>query len=123
MRHTVGVNDRNVVGVLARVYVDDLDAALPLYERLTGDEEPLRFAYGSMRLAKVGVFLLVQGATAEVRSHAATVDVRNILQVIEAITAAGGTVLEGPAPGPNGARLIARHPDGNVLEYIEHADS
>ena len=28
-------------------------------------------------------------------------------------------VVEGPAPAPNGARLIARHPDGAVFEYIE----
>lgn len=33
--------------------------------------------------------------------------------------AAGGELPEGPAPGPDGARLIARHPDGTVLGYIE----
>ena len=27
--------------------------------------------------------------------------------------------IEGPAPAPNGARLIARHPDGSVFEYLE----
>ena len=108
----------NIVGVLARVYVDDLADALPLYERLTGAIAQ-RFDYADMRLAKVGVFLLVQGAGADVRAHAATVDVRDITPVVDAVTAAGGDLLEGPAPGPNGARLIARHPDGNVVEYIE----
>ena len=33
--------------------------------------------------------------------------------------AVGGQLLEGPAPAPNGDRLIARHPDGAVFEYIE----
>ena len=37
--------------------------------------------------------------------------------------AAGGDVLEGPSPAPNGDRLIARHPDGSVFEYIETAEA
>lgn len=111
-----------ITGVLARVYVNDLDAALPLYERLTGDHAPHRFTYGTMRLATVGTFLIIQGAPAEVRTHAATVTVRDIGAVVDAIAGAGGTLLEGPAPGPNGARLIARHPDGNVVEYIENTE-
>jgi predicted enzyme related to lactoylglutathione lyase len=108
----------NIIGVLARVYVDDLDAALPLYERLTG-ETPYQFDYGPMSLAKVGDFLLVANATAQVRTHTATIDVRDMALVVDALTAAGGELLEGPAAGPNGARLIARHPDGTVVEYIE----
>jgi hypothetical protein len=39
--------------------------------------------------------------------------------VLTALQAAGGEIAEGPAPAPNGARLIARHPDGTVFEYIE----
>lgn len=108
----------NIIGVLARIYVDDLGAALPLYERLTG-ETPYRFDYGPMSLAKVGDFLLVANATAQVRTHTATIDVRDMALVVDAVTAAGGELLEGPADGPNGARLIARHPDGTVVEYIE----
>ena len=41
--------------------------------------------------------------------------------MITAIEAAGGQVIEGPTPAPNGDRLIARHPDGSVFEYIETA--
>ncbi|MCI1674049.1 MAG: hypothetical protein LKI34_07540 [Bifidobacterium tibiigranuli] len=113
------MNRSNIVSVLARIYVDDIEKALPLYEQLSDGEAPQRFDYGEVRLAKVGAFLLVQGASDEVRSHAATVNVRDIRQVVEAIRAAGGELLEGPASGPNGARLIAQHPDGTVLEYIE----
>jgi len=39
--------------------------------------------------------------------------------VISAIQAAGGLVFEGPSPAPNDDRLIARHPDGSVFEYIQ----
>jgi hypothetical protein len=42
--------------------------------------------------------------------------------VIAAIQAVGGHILEGPAPAPNGDRLIARHTDGAVFEYIETGD-
>lgn len=116
------MSEGNITGVLARVYVDDLDRALPLYERLTGDSSPLRFGHEGVLLAKVGVFLLIQGATREVRTHAATVNVRDIMKVVDAVTASGGTLLEGPAPGPNGTRLVVRHPDGNVIEYVELHD-
>ncbi len=118
----MAMSDGNIVGVLARVYVDNLESALPLYEQLTRDTSPHLFDYGSVRLAKIGVFLLVEGADAEVRSHAATVNVKDIHLVVDAVIAAGGELLEGPAAGPNGARLIARHPDGNIVEYIEVAE-
>lgn len=29
--------------------------------------------------------------------------------------------VEGPAAAPNGDRMVARHPDGSVFEYIETA--
>jgi predicted enzyme related to lactoylglutathione lyase len=112
------MGDGNIIDVLARIYVDDLDAALPLYERLTGEASHL-FRYGAMRLARTGVFLLVEHATPEARAHSATVNVRDITQVVDAVTAAGGELMEGPAAGPNGERLIARHPDGNIVEYVE----
>jgi predicted enzyme related to lactoylglutathione lyase len=52
----------------------------------------------------------------------ATILVRHLPPVIAAIQAVGGQIVEGPAPVPNGDRLIARHPDGAVFEYIETGD-
>jgi hypothetical protein len=49
----------------------------------------------------------------------ATVLVTSLTPVLSALEAAGGEVVEGPSPGPNGARLIVLHPDGAVFEYIE----
>lgn len=108
----------NVVAVLARIYVDDLDVALPLYGALSDGAEPHAFAFRGMRLAMVGSFLLIEGADAEARSRAATILVRDVGAVARQVAGAGGEVLEGPAEGPNGPRLVARHPDGSVLEYI-----
>lgn len=105
--------------VLARVYVDNIDDALPFYQELTGLGEQKRFTYRGMRLVKIGVFLLVQGADTKIRSHAATVDVTDVETVAQIIEHAGGKLLEGPAAGPNGPRLIAAHPDGTIVEYIQ----
>jgi predicted enzyme related to lactoylglutathione lyase len=48
--------------------------------------------------------------------------VADLAPVVAALTRAGGEIVEGPAPAPNGARLIARHPDGAIFEYIETAE-
>ena len=42
-----------------------------------------------------------------------------VAAAVDGLEAAGGDIVEGPSPAPNGARLIARHPDGAVFEYIE----
>src|SRR5205823_2996329 len=61
--------------VLARVYVDDLDVALPLYERLADGAPVRRFGFRAIELAWVGPFLLLAGAPddlAPFRDRAAT---------------------------------------------------
>ncbi|SBN51621.1 Hypothetical protein PFR_JS8_1089 [Propionibacterium freudenreichii] len=117
--HNGAMSEGNVIRVLARIYVDDLAGSLPLYEQLTGQSSPHTFTFGATRLARVGDFLLIEGADARVRSHAATIAVRDVAEVVAAVTKAGGQLLEGPAEGPNGPRLVARHPDGNVVEYVQ----
>ena len=76
-----------------------------------------------MELARVGPFLLLAGDTAAYRNRTATIQVADLAPVLAALESAGGEIVEGPAPAPNGARLIARHPDGAVFEYIEVAEA
>jgi predicted enzyme related to lactoylglutathione lyase len=52
-----------------------------------------------------------------------TVQVTSLGPVLAALESAGGEVIEDPAPAPNGTRLIARHPDGAVFEYIETGEA
>jgi hypothetical protein len=115
----LGANVSNIIGVLARVAVDDLDAALVLYQSLAGGQEPVRFRFRDVELARVGPFLLLSGNTAGYMNRVATLLVRDLEPVIADLGRTGGEVLEGPAPAPNGRRLIARHADGAVFEYIE----
>ncbi|MGD0558628.1 MAG: hypothetical protein ABSA93_27075 [Streptosporangiaceae bacterium] len=108
----------NIQEVLARVFVDDLDAAIPFYEKLA--EQPAqRFGFRDVQLARVGSFMLLAGNTEAYRNRVATLLVKDLRPVLEELDVSGGEVIEGPAPAPNGARLIARHPDGSVFEYIE----
>lgn len=106
------------ITVIARVFVDDIDKALPLYQRLAGSDEVKRFTFRDVELASVGPFLLLSGNTAAYRDRVATLEVARLAPVLAALEEAGAEVLEGPAPTPNGERLIARHPDGSVFEYV-----
>lgn len=111
----------NIDGVLARVFVPDLDAAIPLYQELAEVTKISRLVFRDVELARIGPFLLLAGNTAAYQDRVATILVRRLPPVIAAVTNAGGQVIEGPSPAPNGDRLIARHPDGSVFEYIEAA--
>jgi predicted enzyme related to lactoylglutathione lyase len=111
----------NINGVLARVFVPDLDAAIPLYQELAQVTAVNRFSFGEVELARVGPFLLLAGDTAAYRDRVATILVRELAPVIAALEDAGGQIIDGPSPAPNGDRLIAQHPDGSVFEYIQVA--
>lgn len=112
----------NISKVLARVFVPDLDAAIPLYEELA-QARAERFGFRDVELARVGPFLLLAGDTAAYRDRTATIQVASLAPILAALKSAGGQVIEGPARAPNGARLIAKHPDGSVFEYIETGEA
>ena len=109
--------------VLARVFVDDIQAALPVYQALSEDE-PKRFRFRDIELAWVGSFLLLKAPPEQqhLYNRVATLLTADIELAVEHLTLAGGDILEGPAPGPYGARMIARHEDGSIFEYIETPD-
>src|ERR1700691_4084385 len=102
-----------VDAVLARVLVEDIDRALPLYAALSGTNEIRRFRFRDVELAWVGNFLLLSGPPEAMAGYerVATLIVNDIGAAVTAVEANGGAVLEGPAEGPNGPRMIARHGD------------
>ncbi len=107
--------------VLARVFVDDIDQALPTYQQLSGGAVPRRFGFRDVQIAWVGFFLLLQ-MPAEQRGRyerVATLLVEDIDTARAAVESSGGTVLEESVDAPNGPRMIARHGDGAVFEYIQ----
>ena len=110
----------NINGVLARVFVSGLHAAIPLYQELADVADVNHFTFRDVQLAQVGPFLLLAGYNAAYRDRVATILVEQLGPIITAIENAGGEIVEGPSTAPNGARLIARHPDGSVFEYVEN---
>jgi hypothetical protein len=72
-----------------------------------------------VELALVGPFLLYSGPLEKYVSQTATVIVGSLDPVLEALSKAGAEVLEAPNEVPNATRIVARHPDGSVFEYMQ----
>ncbi|MFF2954548.1 hypothetical protein ACFVVU_24775 [Kitasatospora sp. NPDC057965] len=112
-----------VLRTFTRVYVDELDAALPTFVELTGEQPSLRFPYLDLELAAVGPHLLVAGtpeALAPFRATHATAIVTSLDEILALLGTHGGEILDGPNTVPTGRNLTARHPGGAIVEYVEH---
>ncbi|MFF4754427.1 VOC family protein [Streptomyces sp. NPDC002514] len=111
-----------ILGASLRICVDDLDTAIPFYERLAGGRA-MRSASGGVQVAAVGSFLLMSGPEAELellRKVTATIAVKDVDEAHRLLTDLGAHVLAGPVPTPAGRTLLAMHPDGSVFEYVDH---
>ncbi|WP_405754398.1 VOC family protein [Streptomyces sp. NBC_01411] len=110
-----------ILGTTLRICVDDLEASVFFYERLTG-AKALRFERGGVSVAAVGFFLLMSGPESELeilRKVTATIAVRDVDEAHTTLTEVGAQVIAGPVPTPVGRNLIAVHPDGSVFEYVD----
>ncbi|MEV5140146.1 VOC family protein [Streptomyces syringium] len=111
----------NILGTSLRVCVGDLDAAIGVYERLTGTEA-LRFRRGGVDVAAVGCFFLMSGPEKELsilRKIKATIAVTDVDEAHADLRTVGAEIIAGPVATPIGRNLVARHPDGAVFEYVD----
>jgi predicted enzyme related to lactoylglutathione lyase len=109
----------NIRAMIANVEVESLEDAIPLYRELAGDVDVRRFPYRELELALVGPFLLYAGPLEKYVSQTATVIVDSLDSVLDTLDKAGAEILEAPNDVPNGTRIVARHPDGSVFEYMQ----
>jgi predicted enzyme related to lactoylglutathione lyase len=109
----------NIRAIVANVEVENLEDAIPLYRDLAGVAEVRRFPYRELEVALVGPFLLYSGPLEKYVSQNATVIVESLTPVLDALGKAGAEILEAPNEVPNGTRIVARHPDGSVFEYMQ----
>lgn len=110
-----------IMGATLRVCVEDIETAIPFYERLAGGPA-LRFERGGVQVAAVGCFLLMSGPAAELevlRKVAATIAVKDVEEALRVLTDMGADIIAGPVPTPVGRNLIVRHPDGSIYEYAD----
>ncbi|MQY28403.1 VOC family protein [Nocardia aurantia] len=111
-----------ILKTYARLFVADLDSALPLYTRLVGTPPDLRFAFEAAELAAIGDFLLIGGPPAAVdkyRTTAGPVIVDDLAATITELSEAGATLHAEPVAVPTGTVAYLRHPDGADVEYVQ----
>ncbi|WP_034092047.1 hypothetical protein [Streptacidiphilus albus] len=111
-----------VLKTYARLWSTDLDQALPPLVELVGAECDLRFTFASVEIAAVGDFLVIAGteqAAAELPRATATVIVSDLAQTQALLRTHGAEITFGPAEGPTGSYLFARHIDGAEAEYVQ----
>uniref|UniRef100_A0AAU2V3Y2 VOC family protein n=1 Tax=Streptomyces sp. NBC_00003 TaxID=2903608 RepID=A0AAU2V3Y2_9ACTN len=102
-----------------------LEALTRFYEEALAVERDMWFTYPAkgLALAAVGGFLLVEGADKDV---APFLEVDGTLLVDDAaahlarLTSLGAEILEPLHKVPTGSGFHARHPDGTLIEYVEH---
>ncbi|MFG2884270.1 VOC family protein [Streptomyces sp. NPDC048297] len=110
-----------IMGASLRICVDDLDTAIPFYERLAG-ASALRFERGGVQVAAVGSFLVMSGPESELevlRKVTATIAVKDVEEAHRLLTELGAHVVAGPVSTPAGRNLLAVHPDGSIFEYVD----
>jgi predicted enzyme related to lactoylglutathione lyase len=111
-----------ILKTYARIFTQDVSASLVLLEQLIGRGPDMRFTTGDWELAAIGDILLVGGteeALAPIRNSYGPLIVDDLAQTQALLEQAGAVITYPFTRTPNGAMLYARHPDGNVVEYVE----
>lgn len=114
-----------VLRTLIRIYVEDLDSAVDYYEKLLGVKCDLRFLYSEvdLELASVGQFLLLCGSEESLkpfRDTQATLIVDSVDKFKQFFELNGTEIIRGPKAVPTGKNMTVVHPDGVIVEYVEH---
>ncbi len=111
-----------ITEVLSRVFVEDLDKTLPVYELLLGEPCRMRFEIPPARveLAQVGSVLLYAGPGVENEKQ---IDISFVADNLEEWRSYwlehGGAVVRDLWPVAGGRNMVLRHPDGTCAEYLE----
>lgn len=116
-----------VLNVLTRQHLElaQFDAAVGFYEGLLEQEARLRLTVldGRLRIAQVASMLLI-GADAPLLAAIdgirAAYLVEDIAAFAEHLPRQGATIVEPLATIATGRSMLVRHPDGMLVEYVEH---
>ena len=119
-----------VLNVITRVYLqpNSLEPTIAFYEGLFCETCRLRFPYPAMRLelAQVGCVLLIAGSPEDLEPFRATRSTF-LVDSVDAfrlhLVQSGAQILSPPKDVPTGRNMRVRHPDGLVVEYVEHTQT
>lgn len=114
-----------VLKTLPRVYVDNLDYAVIFYEKLYNTKESIRFKMpvSGLELAQVGDILILCGsedALKMYRNTRYTLLVDSVEEYKIHLEQAGASIIREPKQVPTGVNMTVQHPDGSIVEYVEH---
>lgn len=112
-----------VIRNLTRIYLapETMDTTLDFYENVFG-ERRFRIQYEGLDLASVGPFFLCAGteeALKPYRDMNTIVIVDSLADLKEKLHDGGAEILSEPKKLPTGINLVAKHPDGSIVEYVE----
>ncbi|MBI2515833.1 MAG: VOC family protein [Opitutae bacterium] len=118
-----------ILNILVRrcLPLDRFDPAVAFHEALIGQKARLRFDYPEygLKLAQVASILFIAGPPESlapfVATHA-TFFVDDIEGYARHLPVLGVEVLDRPKAVPTGWNMLVRHPDGTLVEYVEHRD-
>ncbi|AKB78254.1 hypothetical protein MSHOH_1771 [Methanosarcina horonobensis HB-1 = JCM 15518] len=115
-----------ILQTLSRLYINDLSSVLEFYEKLLGTPAIIRFQIQQigLELAQIGDILLIAGseeALKPFRSTQATFLVDSLDDFRAFLEEKGAEIVREPAKVPTGRNMTVKHPDGSVIEYVEHS--
>lgn len=110
---------------LLRIYVNDLDSAITFYKNITNQDVDMRFKIplNNLELASIDDLLLISGKEEDLipfRETQVTFLVDSIEQFKDYLESNGSIILREPAKVPTGKNMTVKHPDGLIVEYVEH---
>ncbi|AZV57869.1 VOC family protein [Clostridium sp. AWRP] len=111
--------------VLNRFYVNDIEKAIKFYEKILNEKSKNRFKYpeANLELVTVGNTLIISGSDETLkafRDTQATFLVDSIIEFKEFLLNNGAAVIRDLKKVPTGMNMTVKHPDGTVVEYVEH---
>lgn len=116
-----------VLHILVRHHLrwEAFDDAVAFYETLLGQQPRLRVEPlpGRLRIAQIGSMLLV-GAAPDLLDAVSAIQaaylVDDLAAYAETLPRRGATIVEPLSPIATGHYMVVRHPDGLLVEYVEH---
>lgn len=115
-----------VLQTLSRLYIPDLNSTLEFYEKLFGTKAAMRFEIPQidLELAQTGDILLIASSVKALkpfRSTQATFLVNPLDELRAFLEERGAETIRGPDKVPTGRNMPVKHPDGSLIEYVEHS--
>lgn len=111
--------------MLSRVYVDNMDCALPFYEELSGRPCANRFKYeqAGLEIARIDNLLIIAGskqALEPFRATSVTFLVDSLVDYRDFLLNNKAQIIRDMQTVPTGLNMTVKHEDGTIVEYVEH---